>query len=307
SRSPTGTLGIVGTAVRTRGAGAFLSGRLQGRPASMPRGAAKGGGRCRITRRVHACTLDVPRLCGVGIAARCISESSGDRPTAGAAARQLGATVPHGSERERATSGNIPSASSAGAEGGPRLRPWSTTSFRTGATRRGSGMRPTGEPCAAGTMISQRRDTTAGSATRGSLSPWLMMRVKTQICVECGSSFSYEIKRGRSRRLCGDRRCYNARKLRQRLERRARYPRCKTEGCDKPAERIGAGLCEACYGRLRRTGSTAKRSPRYRYATRAGYVKLLIPGHPLADSNGLVMEHRKVMYDMLGPGPQTCF
>ena len=133
------------------------------------------------------------------------------------------------------------------------------------------------------------------------------MRVKTRICVECGSSFSYEIKRGRSRRLCGDRRCYNARKLRQRLERRARYPRCKTEGCDKPAERIGAGLCEACYGRLRRTGSTAKRSPRYRYATRAGYVKLLIPGHPLADSDGLVMEHRKVMYDMLGPGPQTCF
>ena len=38
--------------------------------------------------------------------------------------------------------------------------------------------------------------------------------------------------------------------------------------------------------------------PRYRYKTSGGYVKLHLPGHPLADSNGCVLEHRKVAYDL---------
>lgn len=29
-------------------------------------------------------------------------------------------------------------------------------------------------------------------------------------------------------------------------------------------------------------------------------------GHPLANSNGVVLEHRKVLYDAIGPGPHPC-
>lgn len=38
----------------------------------------------------------------------------------------------------------------------------------------------------------------------------------------------------------------------------------------------------------------------------ADYVQLRLPQHPLATRNGLVLEHRAVLHDLLGDGPQAC-
>jgi hypothetical protein len=37
-----------------------------------------------------------------------------------------------------------------------------------------------------------------------------------------------------------------------------------------------------------------------------GYVVLHLPHHPLARSRGSVLEHRRVLYDDIGPGPHPC-
>lgn len=37
-----------------------------------------------------------------------------------------------------------------------------------------------------------------------------------------------------------------------------------------------------------------------------GYMRLRLPGHPLASSTGRVFEHRMVLYDAIGPGPHPC-
>ena len=44
-----------------------------------------------------------------------------------------------------------------------------------------------------------------------------------------------------------------------------------------------------------------------RYETSAGYVKVLRPGHPLADKQGHVYEHRLVAYDRLAGAMPACF
>lgn len=43
-----------------------------------------------------------------------------------------------------------------------------------------------------------------------------------------------------------------------------------------------------------------------RYATSAGYIKVLAKGHPLADKIGHVYEHRKVLFDS-GESASACF
>lgn len=42
------------------------------------------------------------------------------------------------------------------------------------------------------------------------------------------------------------------------------------------------------------------------YDNGSGHLRLFLPDHPLADSTGQVMEHRKILYDQLGPGPHPC-
>lgn len=37
-----------------------------------------------------------------------------------------------------------------------------------------------------------------------------------------------------------------------------------------------------------------------------GYRRVYAPRHPLAAKDGRVLEHRKVLYDQLGPGPHPC-
>jgi hypothetical protein len=80
-------------------------------------------------------------------------------------------------------------------------------------------------------------------------------------------------------------------------------------GCDKPVTRPALGWCEMHYYRNRRHGSvdvaTVRPSRVIRKVDR-GYVALLLPDHPLANDKW-VYEHRKILYDTLGSGPQECW
>lgn len=128
--------------------------------------------------------------------------------------------------------------------------------------------------------------------------------IRTRTCKDCGAEFSYEATRGRDRNYCN----YLCRARHQSRRNKGRWhARCSTPECGKPANRVGAGVCEACYYMIRRTGKTFKQ-PRgtYRKITDHGYVTLLEAKHPMSGSNGVVYEHRMVLYDAKGPGPHLC-
>jgi hypothetical protein len=58
---------------------------------------------------------------------------------------------------------------------------------------------------------------------------------------------------------------------------------------------------------MRRKGTTDYNPlPLYRTEQSAGYIWLREPSHPLADSRGLVYEHRFVFYNQHGEGPFKC-
>jgi 5-methylcytosine-specific restriction endonuclease McrA len=82
-------------------------------------------------------------------------------------------------------------------------------------------------------------------------------------------------------------------------------PVCSVDGCQERATRVKAGLCEACYCRKRRTGSTAKRVPTYQWKT-GKYVKTKVDSHPLADNGGVVYVHRLVVYELHDGVCQPC-
>lgn len=134
-----------------------------------------------------------------------------------------------------------------------------------------------------------------------------VMTMRTKVCSTCGKHFSYKIGRGKDRKHCS-KECRVKHQIKLREERFRTYSKCSTPGCNKTANRRKYNLCETCYFRMRRTGTTTKieRKPKYRYITGAGYIKLFIPGHPLADNQGTVFEHRKVLYDKLGDGIHQC-
>ena len=83
-------------------------------------------------------------------------------------------------------------------------------------------------------------------------------------------------------------------------------PKCSTPWCDNKVNRKGAGLCEACYMRLRRKGTTDYKQLPYYTNQSAGYIWVREPDHPLASVRGLVYEHRFVFYNKHGKGPFKC-
>lgn len=85
---------------------------------------------------------------------------------------------------------------------------------------------------------------------------------------------------------------------------------CKVEGCNKHANRVGAGLCEMHYARLRRNASLDLVKPAPEVLEHShGYLLDYAPGHPLETANGKgrVYQHRRVYYDAHGAGPFNCF
>lgn len=92
---------------------------------------------------------------------------------------------------------------------------------------------------------------------------------------------------------------------------------CKADGCKKVVRSSGAVWCDAHYMRMYRYGrlETARelnikkrgysREPRV-VLPGAGYIRLYLPEHPLRDSQGYVSEHRKVLFDDIGPADMQC-
>ena len=75
---------------------------------------------------------------------------------------------------------------------------------------------------------------------------------------------------------------------------------CSVDGCDNDA--IKRGWCNKHYTRWRLKGSPT--APKHRAAKRrrdsAGYVRVMVEGHPNAGADGRVPEHRYVMEQSLG-------
>ena len=96
-----------------------------------------------------------------------------------------------------------------------------------------------------------------------------------RVCKNCGSPFEVTAKAGNPQVHCTPR-C----RVQYQIRRRASRPRQKAQS---RREIVG------------------------RYKTAAGYVKLLRPGHPLADKQGHVYEHRLAAFDRLAGSEPSCF
>lgn len=86
-------------------------------------------------------------------------------------------------------------------------------------------------------------------------------------------------------------------------KRREGYERCTVPGCPKPA--FARQMCQVHYWRWRTRdgdvgGADLERPGGSRVVMRGGYVKLHMPDHPGAASDGYVLEHRLVMERTLG-------
>lgn len=84
------------------------------------------------------------------------------------------------------------------------------------------------------------------------------------------------------------------------------WQRCSLEGCDKPARtRLGA-LCEMHYCRRYKTGTFDGPDYKRRYTMGNGYIRLAGVDCEIANKDGAVMEHRKVLFESVGWGPHPC-
>lgn len=83
---------------------------------------------------------------------------------------------------------------------------------------------------------------------------------------------------------------------------------CKIDKCERPSMYVKDDVCQMHYFRFMRNGTYDKvqKKATYRIENPAGYQLLLIPDHPLAQSNGRVYEHRKVAYEKYGETLPDC-
>lgn len=82
---------------------------------------------------------------------------------------------------------------------------------------------------------------------------------------------------------------------------------CLIEPCER--QPYCRGFCTMHYSRLRRHGdpeTILQRLDGEGWITPDGYLVMSDPKHPLANPNGRVREHRRVLYDAIGPGPHPC-
>lgn len=125
--------------------------------------------------------------------------------------------------------------------------------------------------------------------------------IRQRVCVQCDQGFSYEVSQGSDRSICSD----FCRTQRRHAKAKAQ-PMCVVEGCQNLRSGHKSGICDSCYSRLRRTGTIEKRAWKYRSTTSHGYIVVHDKTHGLSRSNGCVYEHRKVLFDAIGPGPHEC-
>jgi hypothetical protein len=85
-------------------------------------------------------------------------------------------------------------------------------------------------------------------------------------------------------------------------------PLCSIAGCKYECRSRSSGLCEKHYGRVRRgVGVDVERLPLHQYVTKAGYVVLVQPDHPLATRGGRAAQHRVIAYDTHDGVCPNCF
>ena len=90
------------------------------------------------------------------------------------------------------------------------------------------------------------------------------------------------------------------------------HMKCKIDDCCKDAMYLGIGVCQMHYFRMMRTGSydlkkrVYEMKPRKKVVQSAGYILIYDPDHKLAQKNGYVYEHRKVMYEIYGENTKDC-
>lgn len=93
--------------------------------------------------------------------------------------------------------------------------------------------------------------------------------------------------------------------------------KCHIENCGRDADYKAAQLCQKHYFRVRRNGSIETVNERKKRETGVsrqqrvtmpgkGYQRLYEPGHPLADTQGYVSEHRKIVYARYGDVLPNC-
>lgn len=132
-------------------------------------------------------------------------------------------------------------------------------------------------------------------------------RTRARACAVCQATFEYPVGRGADRKHCSVA-CRSKQRIEFRHRRRALGLPCSTPGCSKPVDRMGPRQCEACYACFRKHGTTARPpSKRRGFAiSTAGYRLVFRPNHPMAQANGMALEHRVVFYDSVLGIPQPC-
>lgn len=128
-------------------------------------------------------------------------------------------------------------------------------------------------------------------------------------CNVCGETFTHQYARGRSnRKYCGPECQKKGAAINRALRIRNEIGTCSVDGCGEKAKLVGAGMCETHYYRMRRLGTTDLQ-PRIRKAASANgkYHAVTAKEHPLARKDGMLMEHRKVLYDRIGEAPHCCY
>lgn len=77
---------------------------------------------------------------------------------------------------------------------------------------------------------------------------------------------------------------------------------CSVESCEKPLH--ANGVCGSHNWRMRKYGTTELPEPEVkpatRWVTRFGYRVVYMPAHPMANSSGIIFEHRFVMAEHIG-------
>lgn len=77
---------------------------------------------------------------------------------------------------------------------------------------------------------------------------------------------------------------------------------CSVKGCEKPPRTRTAQWCPMHYHRWYRHGDPEVSLLGHGFVDFHGYRVVPAPDHPLARKRGDVLEHRKVLFDAIGPG-----
>ena len=81
---------------------------------------------------------------------------------------------------------------------------------------------------------------------------------------------------------------------------------CNVEGCDKVAVRLKFTICEMHYMRQKRHDSF-EATQKIPTLTDTGYMTCYNKAHPIASKSGYLFEHRRILWESIGPGTHQCY